>query len=246
MTRSHASDPAPSSDDDDRSLQPQVGLLLQHIDQELLPCLELQSVNPHDPVEVLAIPAPWQLVGAGNYAAVVAHPDCPALVVKLYAPNRPGFEEEVEVYRRLGNHPAFSRCFYARDNFLVLRRLYGVTLYDCLNQGLAIPKRVIQEIDRALDYATSRGLYPHDIHGRNVMMHEGKGLVVDISDFLQAETCSKWRDLKRAYYWFYRPILMPLRLRVPYALLDLVRKSYRLWRRVMARRSLRQAQRSNG
>jgi len=56
---------------------------------------------------------------------------------------------------------------------------------------------------------------PHDVHGRNVMMLSGRGLVVDVSDFLDEETCSKWNDLK-AYYWLYRPLFSPFRLRVPY------------------------------
>ncbi|MBD3881837.1 serine/threonine protein kinase [Phormidium tenue FACHB-886] len=211
-------------------------LLLQRIKQELLPVIQIRSVNPHDPVEVGSVPSSWRLLGAGNYAAVVYHIDYPAFVVKLYAANRSGFEEEVEVYRRLGHHPAFSQCLYAKNGFLILRRLHGVTLYDCLNRGLAIPKQVIQDVDRALEYARSRGLHPHDIHGRNVMMHQGRGLVVDVSDFLKEEPCTKWRDLKLAYYWFYRPFLMPLRLRVPYSLLDQVRRGYRFLRRVVAQR----------
>jgi hypothetical protein len=202
--------------------------LIESIHQELLPGLRIESITAHNPVEVHKIPSPWQLLGTGNYAAVVYHPDHPLQVVKIYALGRPGFEEELEVYLRLGSHPAFSECLYAGENFLVLKRLEGVTLYDCLHLGLRIPERVIQDIDQALDYARGRGLYPHDVHGRNVMMLEGKGLVVDVSDFLHKETCSKWNNLKRAYYWLYRPLFSPLRLRVPYFGLDIVRTSYRL------------------
>lgn len=201
--------------------------MLESIYQELLPSLQIESVNPHNPVKVNYLPEPWRLLGTGNYAAVVYHPDYPDRVVKIYAPGRPGFEEEVEVYRRLGSHPAFSECFYAKEGFLILKRLYGVTLYNCMHLGLRIPKQVIRDIDEALDYARNRGLYPHDIHGRNVMMHEGRGLVVDISDFLDQQACSKWNNLKKAYYWLYLPLLYPLRLRIPYFVLDIVRKGYR-------------------
>jgi hypothetical protein len=204
-----------------------ISSLIKSIYQELLPGLQIESVNPHDPVEVRYIPDPWQLLGRGNYAAVVYHPDYINQVVKIYAPGRPGFEEEVEVYRRLGSHPAFSECFYANENFLVLKRLYGVTLYDCMHRGLRIPVKVIQDVDEALEYARSRGLYPHDIHGRNVMMYESRGFVVDISDFLHKESCSKWDNLKKAYYWLYRPFLSPLKLQIPYFVLDVVRRSYR-------------------
>lgn len=204
-----------------------VSQLVGSIQFQLLPKLRIKSVSPHDPIEVGYIPTPWKLVGAGNYAAVFCHPSHPHLVVKIYAPGRPGFEEEVEVYRRLGSHSAFSECLYAKDGYLVLRRLHGTTLYDCMSLGIPIPRKVIQDIDKALDYARDRGLFPHDIHGRNVMMHQGRGLVVDISDFLEEEECSKWKNLKRAYYLLYRPFISPFRLKVPYSVLDVVRKSYR-------------------
>lgn len=207
--------------------------LIKDIYSGLLPEFKLESVKPHDPIKVSSLPHPWKLLGTGNYAAVVCHPDYPEEVVKIYAPGRPGFEEEVEVYHRLGSHPAFSECYYAEKNgevnFLVLKRLYGITLYDAIQKGLTIPKKVILDIDRALEYARMQGLYPHDVHGRNVMMHEGRGFVVDVSDFLHEEECAKWENLKRAYYWLYRPILAPLKLRIPYSLLDVVRKSYRFF-----------------
>lgn len=204
--------------------------LIKQINTELRPKLKLESINPHNPVVVNYCPLPWETVGTGNYAAVFSHPDYPDVVVKLYAPNRPGFEEEKEVYRRLGKHPAYSQCFYAEDNCLILKRLQGVTLYDSINRGLKIPKQVIQDIDAALDYARQQGLLPHDVHGRNVMMHQGRGYVVDVSDFLKLESCSAWKNLKTAYYWLYRPIVAPLNLRIPYLLLDGVRSSYRMSR----------------
>ena len=214
-----------------------IARLKHSIDQELLPKLRIESADPHHPVLVHHVPEPWRLLGAGNYAAVLFHPDHPEAVVKIYAPGRPGFEAEVEVYRRLGEHPAYSRCLHAGDHYLVLKRLRGINLYDCVHRGLPIPEQVIRDIDNALAYAQSRGLHPHDVHGKNVMMHDGRGLVVDVSDFLEEEDCSKWRDLKKAYYRFYRPILMPLKLRVPYAVLDFTRIGYRFLRRLIRRRN---------
>lgn len=209
--------------------------LIEQVYRHLLPDLKIASLDPYNPVVVHAYPAPWQFIASGNYAAVFYHPDYPEQVVKVYAPGRPGLAEEVEVYRRLGDHPAFSQCFYAGENFLVLRRLHGVTLYDCMHLGISIPRQVIQDIDQALDYARQQGLYPHDVHGRNVMMNQGRGLVVDVSDFLQQESCRAWEDLKRAYYWLYLPILARLRLRLPYAVLDGVRATYRFLRRLLRR-----------
>ncbi|BAU14843.1 hypothetical protein LEP3755_53960 [Leptolyngbya sp. NIES-3755] len=219
--------------DCDRSIE--IDALLEEIDQGLLRLVNLKSVDPHDPVTVSDLPYPWQVLGMGNYAAVFMHPDYPDQVVKIYAPNRPGFEEEREVYRRLGSHPAFSECLYAHENVLVLKRLHGITLYDCLHFGKRIPASVIRDIDRALDYARSQGLFPHDVHARNVMMANGSGLVVDVSDFLHLDPCAKWDHFKRAYYWFYRPIVVPLRLRVPHALLNTIRRSYRRLDRFVSR-----------
>ena len=84
--------------------------LVERINQDLLPGLRIESLNPYNLVVVHQIPQQWQLLGVGNYAAVLYHPSYPELVVKIYAPGRPGFAQEVEVYRRLGDHPSFSKC----------------------------------------------------------------------------------------------------------------------------------------
>ncbi len=207
--------------------------LIESIHQELLPNLQIESIDPCNPVIVHQVLEPWQLLGTGNYAGVFYHSDYSDLVVKIYASGRLGWEEELEVYRRLGSHSAFSECFYAENNFLILKRLYGVTLYDCMHRGLQIPQQVIEDIDRALEYASSCELYPHDVHGRNVMMLNGRGLVVDVSDFLKQEPCLAWKDLKKAYYWLYLPLFSWHRLPVPYFVLDLVRTSYRFLRKLL-------------
>jgi hypothetical protein len=209
--------------------------LIESIHQELLPHLKIESVDPHNPVVVHHLPQPWQLIGTGNYAGVFYHPNYVDLVVKIYAPGRKGWAEELEVYRRLGSHLAFSKCFYAEEGFLVLKRLYGITLYDCLHRGLKIPPQVIKDIDQALKYIQELGMYPHDVHGRNVMMYEGRGLVVDVSDFLRKQPCRAWDDLKKAYYLIYLPFLSWLPLKIPYFILDFVRQSYRLFRRLINR-----------
>ena len=209
-----------------------VSRLVSLVHDELLPALHIESVASSDPIVLHRVPSPWRLLGAGNYAVVLYHPDHAGLAVKVYAPGRPGLEDEVEVYRRLGTYPAYSVCFYAGEDFLVLKRLYGTTLYDALHRGLPIPEQVIRDVDDALAYARERGLHPHDVHGRNVMMHEGRGFVADVSDFLKPEDCWRWRDLRKAYYRVYRPILGPLRLSIPYTALDLVRRGYRLFRRI--------------
>jgi hypothetical protein len=207
--------------------------MVARVCDSLLPSLHIESLEPFNPVVVHHVPAPWILLGAGNYAAVLCHPEVPDQVVKVYAPGRPGLKEEIEVYRRLGLHPAFSQCLYTGENFLVLKRLHGITLYDCLHRGIPIPERVIKDIDAALDFARQQGLFPHDVHGRNVMVGQQGGLVVDVSDFLHQEPCKAWDDVKKAYYLLYKPLIRPLRLRIPYSLLDLVRQVYRWYRQLL-------------
>ncbi|WP_223192792.1 serine/threonine protein kinase [Paenibacillus sedimenti] len=202
---------------------------LEEIEQHLLPELKLSSEQPYNPIIVHQVPKPWQLLGSGNYAAVLTHPNYPDTVVKVYAPGRPGLEEEIEVYKRLGKHPAYSECLHAGDSYLVLRRLTGVTIYNCIRLGIPIPRQVLHDIDEALKYAVSRGLTPHDVHGKNVMLKDGRGLVVDVSDFLKEEYCSMWDDLKRAYDRFYFPWMR--RIPFPEVILHMVRRGYRKWKK---------------
>lgn len=208
--------------------------LIDMVERQLLPQLQIESVHPYDPVVVHFVPKPWKVLGAGNYATVVTHPDYGNHAVKVYAPGRPGLEDEAEVYKRLGSHPAFSECYHVGKSYLILRRLTGVTLYNCILRGIPIPRQVIRDIDDALDYARNKGLNPHDVHGKNVMLIDGRGIVVDVSDFLKQEPCSMWDDLKAAYDRFYFPFMH--RLPVPEFLLTAVRKGYR-WLNGLSRTS---------
>ncbi|MDF2716654.1 MAG: serine/threonine protein kinase, partial [Paenibacillus sp.] len=74
-------------------------------------------------------------------------------------------------------------------------------------------------------------LNPHDVHGKNVMMIEGRGVVVDVSDFLKDEYCVMWSDFKKSYYALYKPLLLRFTVPLPGPLLNFLRKGYRLIRR---------------
>lgn len=208
--------------------------LIALTEQSLLSDLELNSIDPGNPIHVNETPQGWKLLGAGNYAGVFVHHDHPDIAVKVYAPGREGWESECEVYRLIGNHPAFSVCYHAGEHkghyYLILKRLMGKTLYQCIIDGVSIPEIAIADIDQALDYARSRGLYPHDVHGKNVMIKDGRGIVLDISDFLKEEPCTMWEDLKRAYNRIYMPFLSKKPVPVPEWVLNGVRKGYR-WMR---------------
>jgi hypothetical protein len=68
------------------------------------------SKDEFDPVAVVSCPEPWRILGCGNYAAVFAHPLYKDYVVKIYGRAVQGIKDEIEVYGRLGSHPAYSEC----------------------------------------------------------------------------------------------------------------------------------------
>ncbi|MBO8162300.1 MAG: serine/threonine protein kinase [Brevibacillus sp.] len=198
-----------------------------HVLQNFLAEVQLESLSPDDPVVVLHTPAPWELVGTGNFAGVFGHPDYPDVVVKLYAPGRPGIEREREVYRKLGQSRYFPVCYQCGENYLVLKRMRGISLYDCVLYGIPIPPQVIEDVEEALAEARAKGLYPHDVHGKNVLMYQGRGYLIDVSDYYKQQLDTKWRDLRRAYYRIYLPFLKDRGWKVPRWLLEGVRKGYR-------------------
>lgn len=210
-------------------------ILIELTERSLLSELKLYSVNAGDPVRVQHMPSGWELLGAGNYAAVFAHRQHEDIAVKVYAPNREGWDDEKDVYFHLGDHHSYSTCYYASvyegHSYLLLRRLRGKTMYQCLLEGTKIPENIITDIDQALDYARERGLNPHDVHGKNVMVSsEGRGIVLDVSDFLKQEPCLMWDDLKGAYNRIYKPFLSRYPIAIPKWMMNGVRKVYR-WHR---------------
>ncbi|WP_341479744.1 serine/threonine protein kinase [Clostridium beijerinckii] len=201
---------------------------------ELLPQLNLQSINPNDPIVVRDLPSPWILLGSGNYASVLYHPDFPEFAVKIYARGKLGIEDEINVYKKLGIHRAYSQCYYGHNNFLILKRLEGETLYNCLKKGIFIPVSVIKDIDEALDYAKHQGLNPHDVHVKNVMMLYGKGVIVDVSDFYKNEPCYLWEDFKKIYFKVYLPLFRKIHFPISDFLLNSIRKSYRFYKKYIS------------
>ncbi|KSU86798.1 serine/threonine protein kinase [Bacillus sp. VT 712] len=205
---------------------------IELIETSLLPNLIIKSENEHDPVIVEYVPGEWILIGKGNYAAVFYHPLYEGLVVKVYGRSFEEVKKEANVYKKLGKHPAYSQLYYYTDHYLILKRLQGITLYEAVQKRVIIPLTVIDDVNDALAYAKSRGLNPFDVHGKNVMMKEGRGYVVDISDFYKKGIDKKWTDLVKAYHKIYVPIIKKYHLAISPSLLNLTRHVYRLYRKV--------------
>jgi hypothetical protein len=201
------------------------------IDKELLPNIQLTSESPFDPIIVKNHTRSWETIGNGNYAGVFSHSSHPHLVVKVYGRSPEELKKEIEVYKKLGNHESYSNLYAYGEDYLVLKKLEGITLFDAVVNGVPIPDSVIRDIDNGLRYAKSVGLNPYDVHGKNVLMNNGKGFIVDVSDFYKQGYCCKWDDLKKAYYKIYRPFLLKYHPPIPLFLMNLVRKGYRFYRK---------------
>ncbi|WP_462409313.1 protein kinase family protein [Neobacillus sp. Marseille-QA0830] len=206
------------------------------IEQELLPHIHLSTENPFEPIQVRNQSNHWKTIGKGNYAGVFAHPSYPDYVVKVYGRNHEEIYKEIEVYKKLGSHPAFSFLYTHGDHYLVLKMIPGITLFDAVIKGQQIPENVIKDVDQGLEYARTKGLNPYDVHGKNVVVHKGRGYIVDVSDFYKQGHDKKWDDLKKAYYKVYRPLIYKYHPPIPFFVVDGIRKGYRLYRRIAKKR----------
>lgn len=195
--------------------------------ESLIPQVRVHSVNPRDPVIVSTHPDAWRCIGVGNSAAVFQPQEQPDIAVKVYAGDNSAMAaHEAGIYERLGDSEYFPRCYGHGRGYLVMEYRPGRNLYDCLVQGQFIPEQVIRDVDAAIAYARERGLNPSDIHVKNVLVHEGRGYLVDVSDYLNEGTCKRWDTLKKAYYDYYLDLYKP-GLGVPSWILETIRKWYK-------------------
>lgn len=209
----------------------QIDKYLDLVKQDLLPQIELTTISPYNPILVHNRSNSWKTIGNGNYAGVFAHPSNPEWVVKVYGRSLVELKKEIDVYKRLGSHETYSTLYAYGENFLVLKKLEGITLFEAVVKGIPIPNTVIDDINEGLEYARSMGLNPFDVHGKNVVMLKGRGYIVDVSDFYKEGYCRKWDDLKKAYDKIYRPFLYKYHPPIPFLIVDGVRKGYRIYRK---------------
>ncbi|MGZ4123300.1 MAG: serine/threonine protein kinase [Tumebacillaceae bacterium] len=189
--------------------------------------IRVVSRNPRDPVHVLSHPETWRCVGVGNSAAVFQPRDHQELAIKVYADSHAHVcQEEANIYEQLGESPYFPRYYGRGDNFLIIEYRAGRNIYDCLLNGVFIPEQVIADVEEAIAYARGRGLNPSDIHVKNVLVHEGRGFLVDVSDYGQEDPCKRWESLKKAYFDYYLDLYKP-GLTITMWVLETIRKWYK-------------------
>lgn len=183
------------------------------------------SSNPdNEPVSIHGYSDHLRCIGVGTDAAVFQSIDAPAYVIKMYADDKiQKVHIEGKVYEVIGDSPYFSTCYGYKDNYLVLNFEEGITLYDCLLQGIPIPKQVIEDVDQARKYVRHKGLNPRDIHLKNILLQNGRAKIIDVSEYVQPGNDMRWEHLRKAYGDYYRLIEGKP---VPLILIEMIRKRY--------------------
>ncbi|QHE51877.1 serine/threonine protein kinase [Pontibacillus sp. HMF3514] len=184
--------------------------------------------NPNnEPVSIDGDHKDIRCVGVGTDAAVFQTIHAPLYAFKLYAKDKVyKIKEEERIYRMLGESPYFPKCFEADDRWLVLRYEEGVTLYDCILQGIHIPEQVIKDVEDARGYVREKGLNPRDIHLRNILLQDGRAKIIDVSEYAKSGNDYRWEHLMQAYHDHYHLID---RKAIPFWLVETVRKWYNQW-----------------
>lgn len=192
--------------------------------EKLLSNIKVSSNPNNQPVTIYGNDRQLKCIGVGTDAAVFQYIHMPAYAFKLFADDKlDKIQMEAKVYEKLGSTPYFSTCYEASERYLVISYEPGMTLYDCLQQGVHIPPQVILEVDQAREYARNQGLNPRDIHLKNILLQDGNAKVIDVSEYLLPGDDNRWEHLKKGYEEYYH--LIDGRS-IPSWLLETVRKSY--------------------
>ncbi|MBB5180218.1 hypothetical protein HNQ44_001646 [Planomicrobium koreense] len=201
--------------------------------QNAAKALELITVteNPdNEPVTIEGAVDGFRCIGVGTDAAVFQSLSAPGYAFKIYAEGKKDkLEAEAEVYSRLGSSPNFSECYGATDRLLVLKFEEGLTLFDCLLQGVRVPEQVIKDVENARAYVREKGLNPRDIHLKNILLQDGRAKLLDVSEYIKPGNDFRWEHLYKAYREYYSLIDgKPM----PFWLLDTIRKWYHHWTKI--------------
>lgn len=186
--------------------------------------MEVLKQGDNDPVSIVGESDDLYCIGVGTDAAVFVYEPLPAYAYKLYTePALPKKQAETEVYHKLAGIPYFPVYYGAGDRYVVISREEGTTLYDCLLYGIPVPRQVIDDVEAARDLVRRNGLNPRDIHLKNVLMQNGRGKVLDVSEYIQSGNDKRWEHLLWAYDNVY-PLLEGRKL--PLWLLEAVKAAY--------------------
>ncbi len=184
--------------------------------------------NPNnEPVSIEGDHQDIRCVGIGTDAAVFQTIHAPLYAFKLYAKDKVyKIKEEERIYRMLGESPYFPTCFGTDERCLVLGYEEGVTLHDCILQGVHIPEQVIKDVEDAREYVREKGLNPRDIHLSNILLQDGRAKIIDVSEYAKSGNDHRWEHLSQAYHDHYHLIDEKA---IPHWLVETIRKWYNQW-----------------
>jgi len=149
----------------------------------------------------------FECVGVGTDAAVFRLTHNHEYAFKVFSDDKiDKIALETDVYLKLGQSEYYPVYYGKGSNYLVISYEEGITLYDCLLKGIHIPKQVIQDVDNAREFAFGKGLNPRDIHLKNILLHEGKAKIVDVSEYMKPGDDKRWEYLKEGYLEYYHLI----------------------------------------
>lgn len=186
--------------------------------------IQVYSNPNNEPVSISGDTDDLKCIGIGTDAAVFQSLSAPTYAYKLYAKEKvEKVKVEASVYTSLGDSPFFPTCIAASDDFLVLSYEQGITLFDCILQGIHIPEQVIKDVEEAREYVRSKGLNPRDIHLKNILLQNGRAKIIDVSEYVLPGNDFRWEHLKKGYEQYYHLIDGNS---VPFWLVETVRKWY--------------------
>lgn len=149
--------------------------------------IEVLANDNNEPVTVQGDTQGLHCIGIGTDAAVFLFQETPSFAFKVYTSEALTKKEiEASVYTKLHGSKYFAHYYGSGSNYLVISYEPGITLYDCLLQGKHIPKQVITDVENARDFVRTKGLNPRDIHLKNVLLQNGRGKVLDVSEYVKS------------------------------------------------------------
>lgn len=196
-----------------------IGSIEQQIKQ-----IQLQANQDNQLVTIQSLPDDFQIIGVGTDAVVIKSDVISQYVWKVFAPQRIEKKNvEYQVYQRLGDCEFFATCYAQGENYLRLSYETGPTLYQCLEQGIVIPKQIIIDVEDACRYARKKGLNPRDIHLKNVLFQNGRAKLIDVSEYMTPGNDYRWQYLVQGYEQYY-PLIKGKK--IPTWMIELVKNAY--------------------
>ena len=186
--------------------------------------VKVSSTGENELVSLKGNSDAFTCIGVGTDAAVFRFLQLPHLAFKVFSDDKVDKkDQEIEVYLKLGRSEYFPEYYGSGSNFLVISYEEGITLHDCLLKGIYIPPQVVHDVDNARHYASKRGLNPRDIHLKNILLHEGRAKILDVSEYMKSGNDNRWQYLKDGYHEHYHLIAGKA---IPLWILETVRKWY--------------------